>query len=424
MFDFAVNANALSISIRGHEITRVHQLEVRKGELIQIKGSNGSGKTSFLQACAGIIPHITGGKVTGSLEVLDLPLSIATTDSLRGKVVYVPSAIDMFFACATPFEELAFTIAGLKDSRDLKLIHEKTRKGIYEYGLTQFCDDQIADLSYGQRALCAIACAIVSDTHLILLDEVMSSLDTSTRKIIQNLMDRYINNGGAGIVADHDFAWDSARALIFPDRNIPIADNESQPEIDLTQWAHKDGTLVGLMGENGSGKTTLLRHFAGFVDVNNLHSQNYKLATEITQIVNNDTAEVSYLPQESHRVFRSQTLAKELEQIQKTKHVLADIVDTSSFRETNISELSYGQQKIAALTLVMSCGAQLILLDEPTRGLDTQAKQQIIHFLENFSHKNRVTIVCATHDKELIDTCDVVLCASEGTSEKILEGAL
>lgn len=390
-----ITARNFSVSIKGSVITSRKDLDAHSGEIVQLVGENGSGKTAFLQCCAGIIPHITGGNVRGELFIDGTHLKDCTCKNLQGKVVYVPSAIDMFFMCNTLFEELVFTLAGSNPDTALSEIHSQARFIILEYGLVELKDKEISSLSYGQRAKIAALCAVVSQAPIILLDEVMSSLDSARRSEIQSLIDVYVNDGGLCIVADHDYAWNNATTFRF---DSPTTHSTVPHTNDIHGPSNLRGRLIALTGDNGSGKTTLLRHLAGFVEKSDLFERAYDLVTNLAI-----EQPLAYMPQECRHMFRQLKLRDEFD---ATNQELLDALDLNDLLDQNPSTLSYGQQKRAALGLTLATGAKTFLLDEPTRGLDIKTAEAVLGILKDFCEHNDVTIICATHDLALIKIAD------------------
>ncbi len=388
-----LRAQIFSVSIKNIVITSCDDFEAHSGEIVQIVGENGSGKTAFLQCCAGIIPHITGGTVRGELQIAGKDLRCCLPANLQGHVVYVPSAIDMFFMCNSVFDEIVFTLAGSYPDLDLAHIYEKTNSIIFEHNLDEFKDKEISTLSYGQRAKIAALCAIISRAPIILLDEVMSSLDDSARSDIHNLVNTFVQNGGLCVVADHDYVWNNARTHTF---TRSLSEDVAPHMIDIRE--HR-GKLISLTGANGSGKTTLLRFILGFVDESDIYPHAHSIATSI-----NIAHPLAYMPQECRQMFRHLVLRDEFPS--PLNDHLIDSLGLNELLDHNPSTLSYGQQKRAALATTFSTYARSDLLDEPTIGLDSRTTELVISFLKNYSSSNDVTIICATHDESLISVSD------------------
>jgi ABC-type lipoprotein export system ATPase subunit len=179
-----------------------------------------------------------------------------------------------------------------------------------------------------------------------------------------------------------------------------------------------------IVGENGVGKSTLLRiiqgnttereHIEGSIAIdgthyNIAHKQTRRLQNNITRLVCQDykkmlalnftvrtnisTAQLAYYP-----LFT--TIPHDLRyatMLQEAGIALESLVDT----------LSGGQQQITAVVMALQKKINILLLDEPTAALDHNNTQLVINFLNKLVKTNRLTVLCITHNQELINTCDV-----------------
>jgi len=185
-----------------------------------------------------------------------------------------------------------------------------------------------------------------------------------------------------------------------------------------------EGDVVALLGRNGSGKTTLLRALAGLAD---------PLAGRIER----DGA-VAYVPQDPGSMLFAPTVRAEVETTPRllgrpdpagVQHWL-DALGLTALADRHPRSLSSGQRQRLAIAAVAVGGAPVLLLDEPTRGIDPTSRAA----LEAAVHAHAVaggTVVIATHDVELAARCasrvivlgdgDVV---ADGQARDVLAGSL
>lgn len=174
--------------------------------------------------------------------------------------------------------------------------------------------------------------------------------------------------------------------------------------IDLRLGA---GQVVALMGRNGSGKSTLLAHLvglrapdAGSVRVlgDDPHRLDAKAAIRRVGLVPQDCGVLLY-----HDSVRVECEASDRDAglaAGSTRAVLDRIVPGLD-PDLHPRDLSEGQRLSLALAIVLAADPAVVLLDEPTRGLDHDAKQRLIELLRGLASDGR-TIVLATHDVEVI----------------------
>lgn len=167
------------------------------------------------------------------------------------------------------------------------------------------------------------------------------------------------------------------------------------------------GEVVALMGRNGSGKTTLLRA------INGLHRPEAgRVVVAGRDTAQMHTAEIAqtigYLPQNPSALFFAETLADELAFTRKhhqgegrDAQATLDLLGLGHAAGRNPRDLSGGERERAALAAVLVGGPRVLLLDEPTRGMDAASKRDLVALLSTLRQEG-VAIVLATHDVELV----------------------
>ncbi|GAB4567499.1 MAG: ATP-binding cassette domain-containing protein [Anaerolineae bacterium] len=186
--------------------------------------------------------------------------------------------------------------------------------------------------------------------------------------------------------------------------------------------AIRAGEFIALMGRNGSGKTTLLKHLVGLLKPQRGrvvvcgHDTRHTTVDVISR-------SVGYVPQHPDALLFADTVLEELAFTRKSRGMPADEeVDWSLLRQLGLAvvatryprDLSTGQRQRVALASVLVSEPQVILLDEPTRGLDYPQKEALVELLNGLRAQGRA-IVMATHDVELAARCaDRVVLMSEG----------
>ena len=158
-----------------------------------------------------------------------------------------------------------------------------------------------------------------------------------------------------------------------------------------------ENELFCLLGGNGSGKSTALKVAAGLllpyeggVSVFGKPLKKYKNGALYRNCL-------AYLPQNVQVVFAHDTVRAELDEVGADYEKLP--VDWSTLLDKHPYDVSGGEQQLTALAKVLAARPKLLLLDEPTKGLDAQAKQTLGEILLHLKQTG-MTIVCVTHDAE------------------------
>ena len=169
-----------------------------------------------------------------------------------------------------------------------------------------------------------------------------------------------------------------------------------------------DNELVAVMGRNGAGKSSLLRSIAG---VNEMQTGTVRVHSLLSKDLHSKLRRqtIGYIPQEPSDLLYAQSVERECEQADKdnqippgtTHSVLAQLVPGISLH-THPRDLSEGQRLGLALSVVLSANPKVLILDEPTRGLDYEAKKSLTRILLEFASIFNRAVVIATHDVELV----------------------
>lgn len=169
--------------------------------------------------------------------------------------------------------------------------------------------------------------------------------------------------------------------------------------MDLTV---QEGEILCLLGGNGSGKSTtlaaaagLIRPYAGAIRIFGKKLQDYRNQTLYQHCL-------TLLPQDVQTVFLRSTVREELADAQAGVQLMP--FDLSPLYDQHPYDLSGGQQQLVALARVLATQPRLLLLDEPTKGVDAAAKAKLISILKALRDQG-MTILIVTHDVEFAALC-------------------
>ena len=178
--------------------------------------------------------------------------------------------------------------------------------------------------------------------------------------------------------------------------------------LDSLSTSIYDNEIVAVMGRNGAGKSSLLRSIAGVSKIDKGEVTVYD--TDPITLAGKFRRElIGYIPQEPSDLLYGQSVMQECEQADKDNQVMAGttfevlnqlVVGINP--QAHPRDLSEGQRLALALSLVLSANPQVLILDEPTRGLDYEAKKSLTRILIEFAKVFKRLVVLATHDVELV----------------------
>jgi cobalt/nickel transport system ATP-binding protein len=202
--------------------------------------------------------------------------------------------------------------------------------------------------------------------------------------------------------------------------------NSSRLSVNLESFKYADGTealanirlevaqgeFIGILGSNGSGKTTLLKVMDGLIrayrgcvlldgqDVLKLHARDtYRKVGLVFQ--NPDDQLFAHSVYEDVAFGPRNMGFAEGEVRQKVERALEN-VELAEYGGKDIHNLSYGQKKRACIAGLLAMGHEILLLDEPTAGLDPMGEYRMMELLTRLNREEGVTIVMATHSVDLV----------------------
>ncbi|MCX7781629.1 MAG: metal ABC transporter ATP-binding protein [Negativicutes bacterium] len=169
------------------------------------------------------------------------------------------------------------------------------------------------------------------------------------------------------------------------------------------------GSFVVILGPNGSGKSTLIKLVAGLLEpqqgtvhLDGLSPQTYRkqgLMGYVPQNYGNNTAA---FPATVEEVVRLGVIAQQ-PRVSRTaaRHIvdhMLSFVGIAELRHRRISDLSGGQQQRVMVARALAGNPRLLLLDEPTSGIDMEASARIYELLASLNHNLGITVLMVSHD--------------------------
>lgn len=184
-----------------------------------------------------------------------------------------------------------------------------------------------------------------------------------------------------------------------------------------------NGGSVGLLGPNGAGKTTLLKSLLGFVSVNrgDVHVFGEKMPALRRQVRHR----LGYMPE---RPITSPTISAVSflrycgclfgmtpADAMERAHEVLNYVGVGEFRYRKMGTYSTGMCQRVKLAQALIHDPKLILLDEPTNGLDPEGRVEMLNLIREVSSQKRVTVLISTHlMPDVVQVCDRVIVLSHG----------
>ncbi len=424
--DFAASLERFSYWYPGGARAALEEVSLAiGGGTMVIRGDSGSGKSTLLRTLNGLVPHFHGGRARGRITV-------DGRDALRTPTRVLAGAVGMVFQepeSQVVLPGVAADIAFGLENRGLPsaTIGARVERALDALGIAHLRDRRVATLSGGERQRVALAGVLALEPRAVVLDEPTAQLDATGAGALAAALRACCARGTAVIVAEHRperlGLRDAATVWLAEGRTGPaaapasgagrgrgegragggamrfategLAVGHDRVILETGPLAACGGEIVCCTGPNGSGKTSLLRTIAG-------------LLPPQAGTVCRAPGRTAYLPQDPGALLHLPTVRAELLQTQRwlgraiPVEPLLDELGLAELADRDPRDLSVGERQRTALAAVLAGDPELVLLDEPTRGMDGRARLALGRVLQRLAAAG-VGVVVATHDPGLID---------------------
>lgn len=452
----AIEVRSLSFSYPGADAAVLEGLDwsVPQGAFALLVGGTGSGKSTLLSL---LKPEIApAGERTGDTRVLGENVADMDVRASAERVGYVFQDPENQIVCETVWHEMAFGLENLGMSRDE--MRRRVAETSYFFGLEDWLHRDTDTLSGGRKQLLSLAAVLALRPRVLLLDEPTSQLDPVAEKSFLHALFRVNRELGCTVVvATHqprpmleyatcayriedgrvcevaDIAslghreelfsgevpgWGASRRAkngvfssvggcrILPKMHAGSAttlagswfryDRASGWVLRGLDAAFSAGAVHAVVGGNGCGKSTMLSVLAKTVKLQRGHMER-------------GAASAALLPQNPKALLVAETVRDELMEWASTcgydeavARERAASLGLSGLDGRHPYDLSGGQRQLLALAKLLLIGPELLLLDEPTKGLDLASRRIIARALRDHAEAGG-TVIMATHDLDFAE---------------------
>jgi energy-coupling factor transporter ATP-binding protein EcfA2 len=396
------------------------------GGMILVAGPSGGGKSSLLRVFNGLVPHFHGGRISGTATVAGFDVVATPTRQLARGVGFVFQDPELQTVYGTVDREVAFGLENL--AVPAPRIAARVDEALHAAGVGHLAGREVRSLSGGERQRVALASALAMRPRVIVLDEPTSQLDAEGAELVLTAAVSIARDDRAVIISEHRLdrlLGLAARLVVMRDGRLEAADPAtwrppsagappprlgpvgteawslhgvtagfgSRVVIDGAVVAGRAGEVVVLEGPNGGGKTTLLRLISGGL-------------APLAGRVERRPGRIAYLPQNPIALLHRPTVLSEVAltldrcgEAEPPQTILASLGLLHVARRYP-RDLSSGERQRAALAAVLPGAPRLVLLDEPTRGMDVAARNALVRVVARL-RDGGAAVVLATHDAEL-----------------------
>lgn len=399
-------------------------LKVNSGDRILLYGNSGSGKSTLLAVMAALAPEYVGGQLTGVRDLRYLR---------KGVVLQNPEAQ---IITPTVEEEIAFPLEN--QGMDPALIRRKVEAQLKSFQLQSLKARLPLSLSGGECQRISLAAAMVQEPEILFLDEPTSYLDEDrARQFFEDL--EKLPAATAVVLVEHRFELAApfcgkwyclSEERLEPQKNPPslwsdgsdprvVAPGNAvgEPLLRVEGLSHRypetqdpilrgvsfslgRGELLAVQGPSGSGKTTILKKIIKLLE--NEKGSLFLGKQDITSMKQVDYyRRLAYIPQNPEHLFVADTVREELRSAGPAGLDLAERFSLSHRLSANPWKLSEGEKRRLTLCVALALDRELIVMDEPTYGLDQEARRELAGIIPQLLDAGKALLI-VSHDSPFL----------------------
>lgn len=469
-------------SFSGIQVLHQVKLELEAGEVHALLGENGAGKSTLIKILGGAYT-----KDGGEILVAGKPVSITGVESAKKHGIRVIHQELMLIPHMTIAENIFLgqepkSAAGIIDTAKMNRMAHEFLAGM---GLHLDPAAPVEKLNIAQQQMIEITRAISFGAKIIVMDEPTSSLTDSEVDMLFRAI-RGLKEKGVGIIyishrmSELDEITDRITVLrdghyietvkttetshdqlvglmvgrqlgdLYKKHNhatdevvLNVADLKSGPRVKRVSFDLKKGEVLGFSGLVGSGRSETMACIFGLhkKEAGTIHINGKEAVINCVKdamnagigLVPEDRKKEGIYPVQGIRFNATIEVLNEFlaagrlnrkKEAELTKRYVDDIMMTKySHLEQPIAKLSGGNQQKVIISRWLLATKSILILDEPTRGIDVKTKSDIYHLIDDLTSKGLSIIFISSEMPELINMCDRIVVMSHGYTAGILERA-
>jgi inositol transport system ATP-binding protein len=469
--------NKITKSFSGTKVLDEVSLEIEKGKVHTLMGENGAGKSTLMKILVGLLEADEGEILLENENILGLSVH----DILRKGIAMIHQEIlmvpDLSVAQNIFLGKESHRFSWLNESE----INTKSKRILADLKLDISPKTKVKNLSIADRQMVEIAKAISNNAKVIIMDEPTSALSDAEVKTLFQIIEKLKSEGVAIIYISHKMEeifqisdtitvlrdgklistqkasdLDSSTLIsLMVGREISEIFPEAKTEVGKTMISVKNlskkgifseinfeakaGEVLGLAGLVGAGRSEVARAIAG---LDKFDSGTVELDGSEIQInspsdaiklgigfVSEDRKALGFIPQMNIRENISLASLKGFSKMgfvdtdsetKSTQVVFEDLKVKATGLGQKVISLSGGNQQKVVIGKVLISNPKVIILDEPTRGIDVGAKFEIYKLINTLKAKGLAIILISSEMPEILGLCDRILVLSKGKQMAIL----
>lgn len=479
-------------SFGSNQVLRDISIKIKKGEVHALLGQNGAGKSTLVKIITGVYSMDSGAIFMDGKEVKIHSPKDAESEGIA--IIHQDQQLVPYFD-VTRNAFLGSEKKGAAGKLDFKTMKAMVKEKLELIQADFTADRQISSLSVGQREQVAIISALLQNPRVLILDEPTASLSSREIEKLFEIIERLKREGVTIIYISHHLdevfrITDSITVLrdsrmqgtfptseighkdvvglmigkelkdFYPKEQVPIGGTVLEIEdlysgklVNGVSLNLRKGEILGLAGLVGAGRTETVLAMYGAEKISKgtikIEGKDFKPKSPLSAC----RAGIAFIPEDRRNegIVSGMDIGENLSLATTNlwaKHGIIDrkledkrckeIIDALNVvctgKKQAVGELSGGNQQKVMIARAMLANARVIIIDEPTRGVDVGTKTEIYKIIRDLAAKGSAVLMISSELPEVIGMSDRVLVmhngklsgeisAAEATEEKILLSA-
>lgn len=478
--EYFVEMTGINKSFSGVHVLKDIHFNVAKGEVHALMGENGAGKSTLIKILSGVytrdngVVKVKGEEVsfTNPKEAEERGINIIHQE--LNIIPHLTVTQNMFLG-----KELTFGKLGFLNKKAMK---DATLESLKELGVTNINPDDLAgNLSVGQQQMIEIARALATKSELIIMDEPTAALTDREIEVLFEVVNSLRERGVSIIYVSHrmeeifkicdritvlrdgeyigtenikETSFDEVVRMMvgrelgerFPVRNAAIGDVVFEvKDLELESFFAnvnlevRAGEILGVAGLMGAGRTEIMETIFGYRKKSKgkifLNGKELVINHPIDAIkaglafVTEDRKDKGLVINASIREnisltnmnsFSNKGIVSKSKEVELVNKLMEKLHVRAAGMSQEVKRLSGGNQQKVVIAKWIGISPKVLLLDEPTRGVDIGAKKEIYSIMNELSENGVAIIMVSSELPEVLGVSDRIMVLHEGKVTKVL----
>ena len=474
MSEYAIALEGISKSFASVSVLRNVDFRLKKGTVHALVGGNGAGKSTLMKILSGIYTADGGVIRVGDSEVSMDSYNKAKELGI-GLIFQELSLVPSLTVYENIFLNRDIMRCGVRDRAAMRA---RAAQVLHELGIDIDVDEQVKNLGVGYCQLIEIAKALSINASILIMDEPTASLSDKETEILFALIGRLKGKGVSivyishrmneifmvsdeiSVLRDGEMVLTDAtvnltlkgiidamigrsveRVMEWKERSRPVSDEvlleitglSDRGRLDNVSLTVRKGEVVGLAGLMGSGRTEIVERLFGLrrSTAGEIHLEGKRVEIGSVQqaidlgialvpedrrikglVLRHSVEDNAVLP--SMKALMRHGFLSRRESRLMTARIVADLDVKADGTAIQINKLSGGNQQKIVIGKWLQTEPRLLMMDEPTAGVDIKSKGEIIEIVRGFAERGNGVIFISSELSEMMAVCDRVYILRDG----------